>query len=384
MVIYILWEIDTWSANYVLTDIIQDVDEDEYLASEAAYVLGMNRFLDAVEPLCAMLTDKDRYTADARSYAADALGRIGDLRAVAPLVAVLTDPDEDDDTLTFSALGALEWLVLGDDEPEDDEEELDSAPPDGDDEIFTVLLRALEEPEYHVKELAVRGLAALGDSRTIHPILDAISDPEESEEYRALCRSAVDAIGRIGDVSAVAPLFQMLETVTDGCDILDEYCIGEEGELDEALKKVAGMGPGIVKPLREVLIGYHSWGVKSAAIRTLGHISGPYPVPVLLEALKDTSFGGDVAAYAADELGIRRERKAVEDLCRIILDTENYEEHSRLFAISTLGEIGDPRALESLLEVILDSDTFGELSSDAYEAAESIIEEMNSSPEDEG
>ena len=66
----------------------------------------------AVEPLCAMLVDKEHYTPDARSYAADALGRIGDPRAVAPLVALLTDQDEDDDILTSSALEALKWLVL--------------------------------------------------------------------------------------------------------------------------------------------------------------------------------------------------------------------------------------------------------------------------------
>jgi HEAT repeat protein len=386
LIIHILWEIDTWSANYVLIDILQDIDEDEYLASEAVHALGWNRFSEAVEPLCAMLADKDRYTADARSYAADALGQIGDPRAVAPLVAILTDPDEDDDILTSSALEALKWLVLSDEEPEDDAEQemTDDTPPDGNDETFAVLLETLEAPRYRMKELAVRGLAALGDPRAVSPILEAISDPEESEEYRALCRSAIGAIGRIGDASAVTPLFRMLDTVTDECEIFEDYRLGEEGTLDEALKKVAGIGPGIIEPLREVLSGYYSLEIKATAIRTLGYISGPHPVPVLLEALKDISFGGDVAACAADELGIRKVEEAVEDLCRIILDPKHYEEHSRLFAICTLGEIGDPRALGPLREVISDSDTFGALSGEAYEAFESIIEAMESRSENGG
>ena len=59
-------------------------------------------------------------------------------------------------------------------------------------------------------------------------------------------------------------------------------------------------------------------------------------------------------------------------------------EHSRLFAIYALGEIGDPRALGPLREVISDSDTFGALSGEAYEAFESIIEAMESRSENGG
>jgi len=387
LVIHILGEIDTWSANYVLTDILQNIDKDEYLVSEAAEALGLNQFPEAVEPLCMMLADKDRYTADARSYAATALGRIGDLRAVASLVKVLTDPDEDDDILTSCALTALEWLVVGGKIPEDyeDEEITDSASPssDSDDAILAVLLEALEGPQYCMRELAVRGLAVLRDRRAIPAILDAISDSEESEEYRAFCQSAIGAVGRIGDASAIEPLFLILDEVADECEIFEDYrCCTVS--LDEVLQEVASMGPKIIEPLREVVTGDYSLDIKVVAIRTLGYLSGPYPIPVLLEALKDTSYGGDVAAYAADELGIRRAREAVEDLCKIILDTENYEEHSRLFAIGALGEIGDPRALGSLLEVFSNGgDPAWELSAYAYEAFESIISTMESRSGDE-
>lgn len=385
LIIHVLREIDTWSANQILVDVLNDKDEDEYLVAEAADALGANRFPEAFEPLCAMLTDKDRYTPDARSYAAAVLGRIGEQRAVAPLAAVLTDPDEDDDILISFALEALKWLVLSDEESEDDagEEMTDSVSPDSDDDTFAVLLGALEDSDYPMRELTIRGLAALKDPRAVSPILDAISDPEENEEYRALCRSAIGAIGRTGDASAVAALFRTLDMVADECKIFEDYRIGEEGALDEALKKVAGIGPEIIGPLREVVAGDYSLDIKATAIRTLGHISGPYPVPVLLEALKDTSCGGDIAAYAADELGTRKVGEAVDELCRIILDTEQYEEHSRLFAISALGEIGDPRALGSLREVFSDQDTFGELSAYVYEAFEEIIEVMESRSEDE-
>ena len=178
LIIHILWEIDTWSANLVLTDILQNIDEDEYLTSEAVHALGWNRFSEAVEPLCAMLVDKDRYTADARSYAADALGRIGDPRAVAPLVALLTDPDEDDNILTSSALKALKWLVLTDEEPEYDADEEMT-----DDYRLMATMRPSRSfwrrlsSGYRMKELAVRGLAALGSP-------GCLSDPGSHQRSR--------------------------------------------------------------------------------------------------------------------------------------------------------------------------------------------------------
>jgi HEAT repeat protein len=118
-VIAILDEVDTWDADMVLVDVLQDEGMDEYLITEAANALGRNRCEDAFEPLCTILADGERYTDDTRSSAALALGRIGDRRAVAPLVAVLTDPNEDPSSLFAQfAADALEMLVPSDDEDE--------------------------------------------------------------------------------------------------------------------------------------------------------------------------------------------------------------------------------------------------------------------------
>lgn len=73
----------------------------------------------------------------------------------------------------------------------------------------------------------------------------------------------------------------------------------------------------------------------------------------------------------------------MEDLCKIILDPKHYEEHSRLFAICALRDIGDPQTLGSLREVFSDEDTFGEFSAYAYEAFEENVEAMESRSEDE-
>ncbi len=108
LVVHILREIETQNANHLLTGILQGIDEDEFPLSGAA------------EPLCAVPTDKGRYTVDTRGHVAGALGRIGDPPAVAPLVAVLTDPDEEDDMLASFALNALESLVLAGEEFGDD------------------------------------------------------------------------------------------------------------------------------------------------------------------------------------------------------------------------------------------------------------------------
>lgn len=254
----------------------------------------------------------------------------------------------------------------------------ENTPPD---DLFAVFLEALEDPDYSMKELAVRGLAVLGDRRAIPPILDSLGDSEESEGYRLFCRRAVAAIGRIGDATAVVPLFRTLCRAAERCSIFEDYRYEEE-YLDDALMEVAGMGPGVIEPLGEVITGDYPLDIRVTAIRTLGYVHGPDPVLFLLEVLRDRSCGNDIAPYVACGLGARRAEEAVDDLCRIILDTVNYGERTRLFAVSALEEIGDPRALRSLLKVFAEQERFGEASTFAYEAFRSIISEMESRPED--
>lgn len=375
MIIYLLMEVDTLDADRVLLDLIQDGEVEEYLVSEAAYVLGVHGCKVAYEPLCRIMADRERYSDDTRSSAAIALGRIGDQRALAPLVAVLTDPDESPRSMTTEcAVNALEILVLDDDEEEEDEI-MGEEPVEGDDEVLGVLIEALARPDPDLRVLAVRGLGALKDRRAVPPVLESLRKWEESEDYLAFCREAITAVGEIGDASAVAPLFEALDEIEQESEIFMDHFLNSQELYDPAFQAVAGIGEEVVGTLRKVVAGESRQVIKAMAIQTLEFLPGRYPEAVLIEALKDRDEQ-DIVAWAADALGRRGATGAVDPLCKIACDTEHYEDICRLSAIGALGDIGNPRALGTLLKMISEEDRYGERSADAYEAFESIIEMM--------
>lgn len=380
MIITLLMEVDLPKADKVLLDLVRDQGADESLIAEASYVLGIHGCEEAFKPLCRVMADKERYTDDTRSYAAIALGRIGDPRALAPLVTVLTDPDEEPTSMTTAfAVDALEMLVLDEDE-EEWEEMREEEPVEDDEELLCVLIEALAFPDPDVQMLAVRGLGALRDHRTVPPILEALRDWEASEDYLAFCRQAIVAIGEIGDVSTVSSLFQTLDEIEHDSELFRDHYLYSQELYDEAFQAVAGMGEEIVGPLCEVVDGEYEPAVRAMAIQTLGFLPGLYPEVVLIEALKDTDEQ-EMVAWAADALGRQGATGAVGPLCRIACDSEQYEEVCRLSAIGALGEIGDPRALSTLLKMISEGERYGERSVDAYEAFESIIEMMEDQAE---
>ncbi|MBP2145439.1 HEAT repeat protein [Methanofollis sp. W23] len=371
MMISLLMEVDTLDADRVLLDLVQDREVDEYLVSEAIYVLGVHGCRDAFEPICRVMADRERYTDDTRSSAAVALGRIGDQRALAPLVVVLADQDDAPYSMTAEcAADALEMLVL-----DEDEEEWGEEPVEGDDEVFGVLIEALASPDPDMQVLGVRGLGALGDSRAVPQILEALRNWEESEEYLTFCREAITAVGTIGDASAVTPLFETLDEIEQESEVFTDHFLNSQELYEEAFQAVAGMGEEIVGTLHEIVAGEYGLVIRAMAVQTLEYFHDQYSEAVLIEALENRDEQ-EVAAWAADALGRRGSTGAVAPLCRVACDTRHYEDICRLSAIGALGEIGDPRALRTLLEMISKEEHYGERASDAYEAFESIIEMM--------
>jgi HEAT repeat protein len=109
-----------------------------------------------VDPLVEALRDED---ARVRSYAACALGEIGDPRAVDPLIYALQDEDEESD----------------------------------------------------VRSGAARALGEIGDPRAVDPLVEALQDEDENVRLRAAW-----ALGEIGDARAIEPLTHMDSSGTLG------------------------------------------------------------------------------------------------------------------------------------------------------------------------
>ena len=72
---------------------------------------------------------------------------------------------------------------------------------------FELLVKALENVDYEVRVNATRNLSKLNDKRAAIHLIKALDDRCE-----AVCRYAIDGLGRLGDQRAVDPLIEILLT----------------------------------------------------------------------------------------------------------------------------------------------------------------------------
>jgi HEAT repeat protein len=122
-----------------------------------------------------------------RSYAADALGRLGDVRAVPYLAELAHDPK---DIVRSSAVGALSRL-----------RSKDAAP------VFGV---GLHDPAETVRMASAEGLGRLGDPAAI-PMLRAVLDTDLHAEVRMV---AAEALVELGDDNVCARIPEVMRAVS--------------------------------------------------------------------------------------------------------------------------------------------------------------------------
>jgi hypothetical protein len=155
-----------------VTRALQSNDDDT--REEAARALGELNDPRAVTPLISALEDKNHYV---RREAAKSLGRLGDERAIPALLHALKDEDRSGREGAAEGLAELKDMAL---DP---------------------LIKALKDPDWHVRMGVLVSLRIIGDKRVIPDIIDALKD-----ENRFVRREAVKSLGRIGDERMVVPL----------------------------------------------------------------------------------------------------------------------------------------------------------------------------------
>jgi HEAT repeat protein len=111
----------------------------------------------------------------------------------------------------------------------------------GTEECFQHLSAGLRDPSVHVRLLAVCGLAASGDRRSIELLIGSLGD--EAVEVRT---RAAFALGRIGDRTAAPPLIEAARGEDPELHRAAITALGELGEVavDELARELAESGPG--------------------------------------------------------------------------------------------------------------------------------------------
>jgi HEAT repeat protein len=111
----------------------------------------------------------------------------------------------------------------------------------GTEECFQHLAAGLEDPSVHVRRLAVCGLAASGDPRSIELLIGALRD--EAVEVRT---RAAFALGRVGDAKAAPPLIEAARGEDPELHRAAITALGELGDVavDELVTELADAGAG--------------------------------------------------------------------------------------------------------------------------------------------
>ena len=211
----------------------------------------------------------------------------------------------------------------------------------------TTILRRLHEATHADKSLPVFGWAINKVRSMALWTRNKTLRPGSTQEVARDLETAIDKLGKIGDVRGVSPLLELLRTHTQYK--LDDWTqFNIDREVIRALAQIGGDEAfrGLVAELER-----RKWD-DFILVETLGDMGIPEAVPALLEALKS---GFDTnREKAAEALGKLADKRAVDGLIKALTDED---EDVLNQAVQALGNIGDARAVESLVRMIPESNT---------------------------
>jgi len=256
-----------------------------------------------------------------RCFAAQALGKIGDKRAVPPLTDHVRDMDLDVALDSIEALG-----LIGDPTP---------VP------LLTEGFNLADVPEIKVNAIAAMG--RLGGEDVVEEMIKALRldvDMVDDTGWDAswdMNHTAVESLGRIGDVRAVAPLASMLD---------DDTVVEEEGNILNAL---AGCGEEGVSVVADRLREHKDARSRRRAAMALGHANTVAARDALADAMLDED--GDVRIYAARTLAGFQDDAYLLPLFMLLKDQN---EEVRREAVGLVAGVGGERTAEKILPLLED------------------------------
>jgi HEAT repeat protein len=281
-----------------------------------------------------------KQTPRARAEAALALGEIGEPSAVGPLLAALDPAPKDRDTTDANrriaeALGALRAR-----------------------EAVPALKKLTTSPDGFTQVAAVDALGRIGDPSAVETLV-AIATGDRSEPFTA--KKALLALGAIADPSAGKAVLRMLFEERPGVSF-----------FPEAAFAAYQIGAPMAAPLIAVLEGRDAelagWarqrGVVQGALfaksaQLLGDVAGVEAVPALVQKLSyqdaDSRLALYVRVFAAESLGRMRAREAVRPLADLVARERDPDVRDRY--CDALSRIGDPGAVPALRAAASSSDT---------------------------
>lgn len=314
---------------------------------------------DAVEPLIFALKDRDP---GIRTNAARTLSKIGDSKAVVPLINAMNDEEETVRGEVVTALGkivdpgAVKHLLTALEDPRyNTERVIDALGEKGDPAAVEYLTGVLEDTTWEARksrEAAARALGRIGDVKAVDPLIDALDS-----SYYEVRKEAAEALGKIADIRAAVPLITALND--DNANfreiVVNSLCNIMKPKIAGPLVNVLGNKNNVVRKGAADVLSEIGWepadDTESAIYLTAKQewdelpAAGAHAVPALIAVLKDEN--PEIRSGAVRTLGKIGHPGAVESLIAALKDQSSPDSYIREI-IAALGEIGDVRALAHL------------------------------------
>lgn len=254
-------------------------------------------------------------------------------RKVKKFIKDLEDPESDDDT-RHTAVWALGNL--------------------GDKRAVPYLIEVLKtDKNENIRSIAAEALGKLGDKRSVEPLIKALGDTDWGVRV-----DAIFALGRMKDLSAEA-IPDIIKTLKDEDETVRLTAAKILGEFED---------PIAVDPLCDLLNDKNE-RVKTSAIVSLGILGDEKAIKPLGEVMeKDKSEFVKVAVIQA-----LREIKGEQAISLVISSLDDKNTFVRLYAVTTLGKIGNKEALTALEKMAKTEED-----PDIKEAIDKAIEEIKS------
>jgi len=315
---------------------------------KAVYALSRNHPVEALEPLIAVLADRDEYVrmAAARAFGQIARNGLRERRTIEPLIVALADVSSKVRELSEEALHAI-------DEYWEKSAEASNATP----RLIALLGAGPTRENWEARNAAVKVLARIGDVRAIEPLI-----AKANESAGSKTDPATAALGTFGE-RAVEPLIAAVASgrlsesaAANALGLMGDpavvYMIGALNHDDSKVRcaAAAALGyinnPAAVEPLILALSDPNHW-VTGAAAFALGCIGDPRAIEPLLINSEYPGISLVALETALDSIdALWRKSQAARAAVPKLLAALPYD---KSYSVWALGEIGDPRAIEPLI-----------------------------------
>jgi len=330
-----------------LLRLLKDEHRNLSILNSALKVLSLSN-VDVISPLVDFLHNSD---VDLRVQAALALGEQHDRRAVPALLGALSDQDSNVKYHAIEALGKLQAV-----------------------EAVDALTSLAESRDFFLAFAAIDALMRIGDSHNISRLVPLLED-------ELLRSAAADALGLLGNETAIEPLVELLnrdagttraianalsnlsarfeKNYREGAHIADlvREKINQSG-TQHLLNALNDSSPDELRSLASVLGWLQGPQVERAMVHLLGRPTarkevvealvryGERVIYLLTEQLGSSDIDTRKAAVIA--LGRISDPKAVPDLVRILTTDPNLV----IVTAGALAKIGDPQSFEVLIGLL--------------------------------